>query len=142
MMDSKQYWPGKSNHQSSELDQYLSNCAKNQTVKYPQKLKAYDPWADWFNSSLDFEMKNEKIYSSLEQHQEINDQRKEFENNKDCTEENKEVTISVADGALGDEEIEEEIEKEEQKKKISDELVYERNEVSEEVIVWRSFPLK
>ena len=144
-MDDKRYRRGFSNHQSSELEHFLNNCAKNQTTKYPRKLKAYDPWADWFNSSLANETNEENIYSSFVEQEEINEQGKEAENNKVCREEDKMVSTPVDNRNLENGDIEKEEQAEVrndrivEKKEVNDEV---SKEVSEEVIIWRSFPLK
>lgn len=65
-MDDKRFGPENNENEESELERYLNNTAKFQTVNYPQQFNTYDPWAGWYKSSVDMGAKWEEYYGQLE----------------------------------------------------------------------------
>ncbi|NLW56836.1 MAG: hypothetical protein GX050_09560 [Firmicutes bacterium] len=65
-MDDKRFGLENNEHEKSELERYLDNTAKFQTVNYPQQFSTNDPWAGWYNSSIDLGAKWEEYYAQLE----------------------------------------------------------------------------
>ena len=48
------------------MERYLKQTANFQTVHYPQQFNTNDPWAGWYNSSIDLGAKWEEYYAQLE----------------------------------------------------------------------------
>ena len=138
-MDDKRFTRRKNTNQPNELEEYLNNSAKYQTVKYPRKLNAYDPWADWFNSSFDMGEKWAEYYSKLEQgktadfggNDSVNDYlpseedlgtvRKTEEKEVNTEEEEVKTIINI-------------------KEEVLDTINKEQTSISKDIIIWKEFP--
>ncbi len=65
-MDDQRFGPEYNEHEESEIERYLNYTAHFQTVNYPQQFNTNDPWAGWYNSSIDLGEKWEEYYAYLE----------------------------------------------------------------------------
>jgi hypothetical protein len=152
-MDDKRFTRRKNTNQPNELEEYLNNSAKYQTVKYPRKLNAYDPWADWFNSSFDMGEKWAEYYSKLEQgktadfggNDSVNDYLPSEEENLTPV---SEVPLAFQDLGTVRKTEEKEVNTEEEevktiiniKEEVLDTINKEQTSISKDIIIWKEFP--
>ena len=66
----EKFWIKKNRNQqdvSRDLGNNSYNAGPYHTIRQPQDLKAYDPWADWFNAGLDPEPFTDNFYVEPEE---------------------------------------------------------------------------